>query len=89
MKSGHRNSPPAVRGLCNCWCESWAEILIRRPSGNVSWIMRVQNERGVEDGEKTALPLADIHALLTINSNHPTNDSENKSSYTPSYTLEC
>lgn len=33
-------SPPQ---LCSCWCRGWAEITIRRPSGNISWLMRVQN----------------------------------------------
>ena len=33
--------------------------------------MRVQNEKGVEGENRASLPLADIHALLTINSNHP------------------
>lgn len=28
---------------CQCVCQGWAEILIRRPSGNISWIMRLQN----------------------------------------------
>lgn len=30
-------------GICMCWCQGWAEILIRRPTGNTSWMMRVQN----------------------------------------------
>ena len=29
--------------LCSCWCKGWAEILIRRPTGNISWMMRLQN----------------------------------------------
>ena len=28
---------------CRCVCQGWAEILIRRPSRNISWIMRIQN----------------------------------------------
>lgn len=28
---------------CLCVCQGWAEIFIRRPSGNISWIMRIQN----------------------------------------------
>lgn len=28
---------------CNCWCSGWAEIYIRRPTGDVSWIMRIEN----------------------------------------------
>ena len=34
------SSPPQ---LCSCWCRGWAEITIRRPTGNISWLMRVQN----------------------------------------------
>lgn len=29
--------------LCSCWCRGWAEIKIRRPTGNISWLMRLQN----------------------------------------------
>ena len=29
---------------CRCVCQGWAEIFIRRPSGNISWIMRIQNK---------------------------------------------
>ena len=29
--------------VCSCWCRGWAEIKIRRPTGNVSWLMRLQN----------------------------------------------
>ena len=28
---------------CRCVCQGWAEILILRPSRNISWIMRIQN----------------------------------------------
>ena len=30
-------------GPCSCWCSGWAEIHLRRPSGDVSWMCRVQN----------------------------------------------
>ena len=30
---------------CNCWCTQWVEFHIRRPTGNLSWIMRLQNEQ--------------------------------------------
>ncbi|XP_030752123.1 tuberin isoform X2 [Sitophilus oryzae] len=29
---------------CACWCQSWAEIYIRRPTGDMSWVMRIQND---------------------------------------------
>ena len=30
--------------LCSCWCRGWAEIKVRRPTGNVAWLMRLQNK---------------------------------------------
>ncbi|XP_054271198.1 tuberin isoform X2 [Macrosteles quadrilineatus] len=32
------------RSLCACWCQGWAEIYVRRPTGDMSWTMRLQNE---------------------------------------------
>lgn len=29
--------------LCSCWCRGWAEIKIRRPTGNIAWLLRLQN----------------------------------------------
>ncbi|KAH9404411.1 Tuberous sclerosis 2-like protein [Tyrophagus putrescentiae] len=31
---------------CRCWCQNWAEILIRRSTGNTRWISRVENHLG-------------------------------------------
>ena len=46
--SERRHSEPLVPAPvgpqnCQCVCQGWAEIFIRRPSGNISWIMRIQN----------------------------------------------
>ena len=45
--SERRNSEPVASTVsprnCQCVCLGWAEILIRRPCGNLSWIMRIQN----------------------------------------------
>ena len=44
--SEQRHSEPFVPinlQNCQCVCQGWAEIFIRRPSGNISWIMRIQN----------------------------------------------
>ena len=30
--------------LCGCWSRGWAEVKIRRPTGCVSWLLRVQNQ---------------------------------------------
>ncbi|XP_078611279.1 tuberin-like isoform X3 [Branchiostoma floridae x Branchiostoma japonicum] len=59
-----KNSPTKLvsRYECNCWCQGWAEILIRRPTGNTSWMMRIQNARLVQPDQD--FPLADIATLL-------------------------
>ena len=31
--------------ICNCWCTQWAELYIRRPTGNFMWMMRIENEQ--------------------------------------------
>ncbi|XP_030839899.1 tuberin isoform X2 [Strongylocentrotus purpuratus] len=51
---------------CNCWCQGWAEIHVRRPTGNTSWIMRIQNG-GALLPSSHEFPLADISALLLRN----------------------
>lgn len=28
---------------CPCWCAGWAEVVIRGPSGNIAWVMRIEN----------------------------------------------
>ena len=46
VSSERRHSEPLVPVSpqnCQCVCQGWAEIFIRRPSGNISWIMRIQN----------------------------------------------
>ena len=30
-------------GVCGCWCQGWAEVMVRRPAGVTSWVCRVQN----------------------------------------------
>ncbi|XP_065212023.1 tuberin [Planococcus citri] len=46
--------------FCPCWCQGWAEIHIRRPTGDISWIMRSQNETCYTPYRN---PLADISSL--------------------------
>ena len=48
---------------CNCWCTLWAEIHIRRPTGNVSWMMRIQNEQDLSTAFPD-FPLADMSNLF-------------------------
>lgn len=35
---------PMIRQLCSCSCVGWAEIVVRRPTGSMSWVMRIQNQ---------------------------------------------
>lgn len=32
-----------IKQVCICACSGWAEVVIRRPTGNMSWIMKIQN----------------------------------------------
>ncbi|XP_047125986.1 tuberin isoform X2 [Hydra vulgaris] len=48
IKLDHEKKNPANAkhnrvGECKCISEGWAEVYIRRPTGNVSWIMRIEN----------------------------------------------
>ncbi|KAJ1527617.1 hypothetical protein ONE63_007580 [Megalurothrips usitatus] len=42
---------------CACWCNGWAEIYVRRPTGDMSWVMRIQNQN-------SALDLSDVPTLF-------------------------
>ena len=46
---------------CACWCQGWAEIYVRRPTGDMSWIMRIQNSMHLDTPYE--LPLDNITAL--------------------------
>ena len=46
---------------CACWCQGWAEIYVRRPTGDMSWIMRIQNSMHLDTPYD--LPLDNITAL--------------------------
>ncbi|XP_012271509.1 tuberin isoform X2 [Orussus abietinus] len=46
---------------CACWCQGWAEIYVRRPTGDMSWIMRIQNSMQFETPQD--FPVHDITAL--------------------------
>ncbi|XP_017881114.1 tuberin isoform X2 [Ceratina calcarata] len=51
--------------LCACWCQGWAEIYVRRPTGDMSWIMRIQNSMQFETN--IDFPVHDIMALYRLN----------------------
>lgn len=46
---------------CNCWCQGWAEITERRPTGKTSFMMRIENSLtlpcyGSTSGSSTSHP---------------------------------
>lgn len=49
--------------LCSCWCNGWAEIHVRRPSGEVSWITRIQNASLTSESH-AEFPLSDLTTLF-------------------------
>jgi tuberous sclerosis protein 2 len=49
--------------LCSCWCTGWAEIHVRRPSGDVSWMSRIQNASLTSESHAD-FPLTDLTTLF-------------------------
>jgi len=75
--------------LCSCWCQGWAEILIRCPTGNTSWMMRIQNQIGNNSGIE--FPIRELAAIYLRNPDildHPAQVEPEKPSpsLSPSYT---
>lgn len=54
------------RQVCACCCTGWAEICIRRPTGTMSWVMRIQNQI-TYDSFTNEFPLQDLTTLFTPN----------------------
>ncbi|XP_063696439.1 tuberin [Culicoides brevitarsis] len=52
------------RQVCACCCTGWAEVCIRRPTGTMSWIMRIQNQI-TYDSFTNEFPLQDLTTLFT------------------------
>lgn len=46
---------------CACFCQGWAEIYVRRPTGDMSWMMRIQNSMQFEN--PIDFPAQEITAL--------------------------
>ncbi|CAG5031361.1 unnamed protein product [Parnassius apollo] len=49
-------------GSCPCWCGAWAELHVRSPTGDVSWLLRLQNQMSWSQLQEW--PLQDVLALL-------------------------
>ncbi|CAH2106853.1 unnamed protein product [Euphydryas editha] len=52
----------AAAGACPCWCARWAELHVRSPTGDVSWLLRMQNR--ISSSQLQDWPLQDVLALL-------------------------
>ncbi|XP_045114580.1 tuberin-like isoform X4 [Portunus trituberculatus] len=61
--------------LCACWCMGWAEIHVRQPTGNMSWMMRIQNEQQLLPLGMDELPLFDLSSLFSPTSSSPSQGS--------------
>lgn len=66
ISSNQQTSPQQIiersKQTCACSCTGWAEICVRRPTGNISWIMRVQNQISVDTPNE--YPLHDLISLF-------------------------
>ncbi|KAJ0176953.1 hypothetical protein K1T71_006962 [Dendrolimus kikuchii] len=52
-----------AQGACPCWCAHWAEVHVRSPTGDVAWIMRMQNQMNWDYLLES--PLQEVLALLS------------------------
>ncbi|XP_037293673.1 tuberin isoform X2 [Manduca sexta] len=52
----------AALGACPCWCSRWAEVHVRSPTGDVCFVMRVQNQMNWDYLLES--PLQDVAAIL-------------------------
>lgn len=59
QQSVDRSKCPTNATGCVCLCSGWAEILIRRPTGNMSWMMRIQNQMSL-DAQNSEIPLQNL-----------------------------
>ena len=42
--------------LCTCWCVGYSEVYVRQPTGNMVWMMRLQNHQQIlEEGKHVSL----------------------------------
>lgn len=53
-----------IKQVCICSCSGWAEIVVHRPTGNMSWIMRIQNHIALES-LSCDVPLQDLINICT------------------------
>ena len=59
--TSYKSPPKPAPAVCNCCCDGWAEILIRKPTGNLCWMMKIEN------GDKLSGDCVDDLAFLVAN----------------------
>ena len=45
--SAERTPVDPPNEACSCWCRGWAEVKVRRPTGDCNWLMRIQNRLSI------------------------------------------
>uniref|UniRef100_A0A1E1XEJ7 Putative tuberin n=1 Tax=Amblyomma aureolatum TaxID=187763 RepID=A0A1E1XEJ7_9ACAR len=63
-----------LRHVCGCWCCGWAEVLVRRPTGNSAWLLRLQNDLFPRATTSTDFPLPDVAAIFRCHNLVDTHD---------------
>ena len=64
--------PPATtncpeRSDCSTWCKGWAEVKVRRPTGDCSWLMRIQNRLNIYRTPTAGVPVCLAAFLQDVN----------------------
>lgn len=56
---------------CSCYCSDWAEIIIRRPTGMLSWMMKFQNQVGAFANEFSFHDLKGLFCDYELDAENP------------------
>ena len=54
-------------GSCSCWCKGWAEVKVRRPTGDCNWLMRIQNRLNIYRSPNPGEPICLAAFIQDIN----------------------
>nr|XP_032828475.1 tuberin isoform X1 [Petromyzon marinus] len=63
-KKPKEKEPPRLSDCASMITQGWAEILIRRPTGNTCWMMKIENPASPYSSAIKTLPLQDLSAVL-------------------------
>lgn len=71
--SSHDSDLNTVSKYCRCWCQTWAEVLIRRATGTTRLIVRVENNLGDFPNWTSSMDEDDSLGQIFKNSNSDVN----------------